>query len=219
MKQVRISHDLKESLIRAEKSEDGNRYFVGYAAVYNMLSRIISENRRTFHERLEPGCFDKVLNKAGADIVLTINHEKIYILARTTSGTLILETDQRGLKFKALVPDTQAGNDAWEMINRGDYTDCSFSFNVDESGELWERDQEVGLIHVVKEVSELYDVAICTLRGAYEGTVIDVERVFRAQQTFEIEDREEILNLKKENQALKEQVSRLMQVINCNTSH
>jgi len=220
MKQTRISHDEKTPLIRAEKSEDGKRFFTGYAAVYNSRSRIIYEMGRMFHEVLMPGCFDRVVQNERLDVVLTINHQKLIILARTVSGTLQLETDERGLKFKASVPDTQAGNDTWEMISRGDYTDCSFAFDIEDTGEKWEREEDGGLLHVVNEVSALFDVAICTVRGAYGATMVDVERATRAQQDFDIQDKLQISELKtknqnlvKENSVLKEQTERLMKLI------
>jgi HK97 family phage prohead protease len=221
MKQTRISHDEKEPLIRAEIGEENKKYFTGYAAVYNSRSRIIYESGRVFHEVLIPGCFDRVIVDEKLDVVLTINHQKLITLARTISGTLSLTSDSRGLKFKASVPDTQAGNDTWEMIKRGDYTDCSFAFSIEDTGEKWERDGEGELLHVVNEVSALYDVAICTVHGAYGATMVDIEKASRAEQDFNSQDKLLISNLQKEkqnllreNSAQKEQIARLQRILN-----
>lgn len=213
MKQSRITHDPNAPLVRAEKSDDGKRYFVGYAAVYNSRSRIIYEHGRIFYEVLIPGCFDRVLKDERLDVVLTINHQLIHNMARTISGTLSLESDERGLKFRALVPDTQDGNDTWEMISRGDYTDCSFSFAVDDSGEKWIREDKQ-LLHEVHDISMLEDIAICTLRGAYGATMVDTERALRAQIEFEEEDKASFYKLIKENKMLKDQVARLNESLN-----
>lgn len=179
MKQTRITIKEDGPSVRAELSDEGKMYFVGYAAVYNSRSSVILERGRMFIEILSPGCFDRVLQNPNIDVILTINHQSIHNLGRTISGNLSLTLDNIGLKFRAAVPNTTLGKDTWEMISRGDYTDCSFSFSVDESGEKWERDTDGGLLHTVKEVSGLYDVTICTLRGAYEQTIVDVERASR----------------------------------------
>jgi HK97 family phage prohead protease len=185
MKQTRIAVVDDSLSVRIETDKDGKRYFIGYAAVYNSPSRIIAERGRVFNEVLEPGCFDRVLNDVTKDIVLTLDHNHFYNLGRTTSGNLQIQSDEIGLRFRALVPDTTLGRDTEEMIKRGDYTDCSFCFSVEDSGESWVMGIDRKLIHNVKEVSGLYDLAICTLRGAYAATVIDLERVSRKFEELE----------------------------------
>jgi HK97 family phage prohead protease len=195
MKQTRITTKESGQSIRAELDTEGKRFFVGYAAVYNSRSRLIFEQKRIFNEIMEPGCFNRVLADPKIDVILTLNHEKIYNLGRTSSGNLTLESDNIGLKFRASVPDTNLGNDTWEMIKRGDYTDCSFSFSVNPSGEVWEREGMGELIHRVKDVSDLYDVAICTLRGAYEETIVDVELAMRMDKELDKEKLKELEDL------------------------
>ena len=186
MKQSRITISGEHNSIRAEVDEGGKKYFVGYAAVYNSRSRLILERGREFVEILEPGCFDRVLENNKLDVILNVNHQKLHNLGRTISGNLTLTSDNIGLKFRALVPNTTLGNDTYEMIQRGDYTDCSFSFDLEEAGEKWERENN-GLLHRVGEVSALYDVCICTLHGAYAETIVDVERANRMLGEIEAE--------------------------------
>jgi len=161
--------------VRAEKDNDGNRYFVGYAAVFNVRSKLIWDWDRVFYEIIKPEAFDTVLAREGLDVPLVMNHVPHVSIARTISGNLTLETDETGLKIRALVPDTTLGNDTYEMIERGDYTDMSFRFRMEESGSKWYKDNEGNLIHEVRDVLDLLDVSILAFHGAYGETVIDTE--------------------------------------------
>lgn len=189
-RQTRVTVLSDKPAIRAE-SVDGKMYFKGYAAIYNSRSRMIFERGKMFYEILLPGCFDRALQDPALDIVLSLDHNHFYNLGRTVSGNLVLRSDEIGLYFEALVPDTTLGRDTFEMISRGDYTDMSFMFSVNADGETWERDGDGNLLHYIREVSGLYDVTICTLRGAYAETVVDVEvasRMFNELQIREGED-------------------------------
>lgn len=152
--------------------EDGKRYFEGYASVYNSRSRLIAEGGKMFYEYIREGAFDDALQREDLDVKLTFNHNKLMIMGRTKSGTLTLDTDEIGLKFRAEVPNTTLGNDTYEMVQRGDYPDCSFVFTIKEN--KWERDADGTPVHIVERVAGLYDVAIC-IDGAYEGTSISAE--------------------------------------------
>lgn len=165
--------------VRAETSEDGKRYFIGYAAVFNVRSKLIWDWDRVFYEIIKPEAFDNVLAREKVDIPLVTNHERYKVLARTISGNLEVSVDEVGLKFRALVPDTTLGNDTYEMIDRGDFTDCSFMFRVEESGSAWYKDADDNLIHEVREVLDLMDLTICSFHGAYSETVIDTETASR----------------------------------------
>lgn len=173
-RELRILPD-KRVAIRAEKGQDGKRYFTGYAAVFNTRSKLIWDWDRVFYEIIKPEAFDTVLARENLDIPLVTNHERYKVLARTVSGNLEIWTDEVGLAFRALVPDTTLGNDTYEMIERGDYTDCSFMFRIEEDGSKWYKDSDGNLIHEVREVLDLMDLTICSYQGAYSETVIDTE--------------------------------------------
>lgn len=189
-KQTRVTILTDKPSIRIETVDEVD-YFVGYGAIFNTRSRLIFERGKMFYEIIKPGAFSRVLQDPRLDVVLTLDHDHFYNLGRTVSGNLVLTEDEVGLFFRAPVPNTQAGRDTREMISRGDYTDCSFMFTVGEAGESWQRDGDGNLIHYVNEVSGLFDVTICTLRGAYEQTIIDVERASRMFKELNISEREE----------------------------
>lgn len=178
------SPDLK---IRALE-EGGKRYFTGYAAVFNSKSRLLAEGGRVFYEFIERGAFDEALQREDLDVKLTFNHNKQQIMGRTKSGTLTVNADETGLFFRGEVPNTTLGNDTWEMVQRGDYPDCSFVFTIKDN--RWERDSDGTPIHIVERVAGLYDVAIC-VDGAYESTSVSAELSRAVEEMAEEEVKEE----------------------------
>jgi HK97 family phage prohead protease len=186
----RVLHEIPDqgSAIRAETDKDGNRYFVGYPVVYNSRSKLIWDWDRYFYELVLPGAFDTILSRDALDVPLVTNHDRYEVLARTISGNLEVKSDDTGLWFRSLVPNTTLGNDTWEMVNRGDFTDMSFRFQVEESGRRWYKDEEGNLIHEIREVLELLDISILAVHGAYNETVIDTEVASRMYDELIRED-------------------------------
>ena len=122
---------------------------VGHAAVFNKLS----ENLGGFQERINKGAFDDVL---GDDVRAFFNHDPNHLLARSSSGTLRLSTDEEGLRYEFDVPDTTSGRDLLVSMKRGDITQSSFAFTVED--DVW--NQENGMnIRTIKKVKRLYDVS------------------------------------------------------------
>ncbi len=210
MKQIRFTHNEENHSMRIETDDSGQEYFVGYAAAYNSRSSLILERGRLFYEVLMSGCFDRVLQSPNLDVMLTVNHQLIHNLGRTISKNLTLQSDNIGLRFRAKIPNTTLGKDTKEMIERGDYTDCSFSFSVDESGEKWEREDSGDILHTVSEVSGLYDVTICTLHGAYENTKIDVERASRMINQIEEEEKKKMEKEREEFESQQQKKKRIV---------
>lgn len=146
----------------------------GYAAVFNEPADITPHLR----EVIDPGAFDDAL---GQDVRLLLNHEGAP-LARTTNGTLVLTTDEKGLHYRAQLSDTTAGRDLYTMIKRGDITQSSFAFTIGK-----ETRSDDNTRHVVK-VADLLDVSPVTY-AAY-GPITSVQARERQDQapTFEPEN-------------------------------
>ena len=147
------------SELRAEKTETGDTIVRGYAAVFDQLS----EDLGGFKEKINNRAFDKVLNN---DVVALLNHDNNIVFGRTTSGTLKLSVDERGLVSEIKMPNTQAAKDTIELMERGDISKMSFGFYVDK--DKWEEDS-TGFVREVKEVKRLIDVSLVT-RPAYPQT-------------------------------------------------
>ena len=143
-----------EAELTIETRASGQTAIVGYAAVYNRLSLDLGGGLR---EVILPGAFDKVLQRQRGrqDVVAVFNHDINIVLGRTSSGTLELSSDDKGLKYSVTPPTTRA--DIVELINRRDVKGSSFAFTVSKDGESFTSDA-AGAIRNVREVSGLYDV-------------------------------------------------------------
>jgi HK97 family phage prohead protease len=119
-----------------------------------------------FVEYVRKGAFAKTLND-GADVRLLIDHEGVP-LARTKSGTLMLEEDDRGLRVEATLdpmnPDAQR---VLSAMRRGDLSQMSFAFRTVKDS--WNSDRT---IRELREV-QLFDVSVVTY-PAYEDTIVSL---------------------------------------------
>ena len=137
--------------VETRVKKKGKRNIVeGHAAVYGELS----EDLGGFREMIKPGAFDDVLEN---DVRAFFNHDPNYLLARTSSGTLKLSTDKRGLKYSFDVPDTTAGRDLLVSMKRGDITQSSFAFIVESDS--WDENKDGQEVRTIEKVSRLYDVS------------------------------------------------------------
>ena len=107
---------------------DGKRTIAGYID-YNSPSDVITDRwGDRFIEELAPGCFDGSL--ATREVVGLWSHDIAQVLGNTRSKTLRVTSNNDRLSFELDLPDTQAGNDAWEIIQRGDVSGLSFGMVV-----------------------------------------------------------------------------------------
>lgn len=158
--------------LEARQDGEGNK-LIGYASVFDSPSEPMP-----FVEYVRRGAFAKTLND-GADVRLLIDHEGVP-LARTKSGTLMLEEDDRGLRVEASLDP--ANPDAARVISamkRGDISQMSFAFRTIKDS--WNSDRSV---RELKEV-QLYDVSVVTF-PAYEETVAEIRSGQTAQEVATI---------------------------------
>jgi hypothetical protein len=113
--------------VEVRNQDDAPPRIVGHAAVWDSLS----EDLGGFQEVVRRGTFTRAL-KENADIRALFNHSPDLILGRSSAGTLKLEEDEIGLRFEILPPDTTLGRDLLESIRRGDVSQVSFGFQVQE---------------------------------------------------------------------------------------
>jgi uncharacterized protein len=152
--------------------QDGKRYIEGYAIVYEQKSKLISEWGETFHEVIKRGAADKILADPKLDIIASANHNYDQVIGRTTSGTLKLVNDEKGLRYIIEVPNTTSGNDMYESVKRGDIYESSFTFRVSESGQRWSTGMEGVDQREIIEFDKIIEVAPVTW-GAYANTAVN----------------------------------------------
>ena len=136
-------------------SEDGGtRTVEGYAALYSSRSVDLGG----FEEVIEPGAFDDILNRS-PDVLALFNHQPEAVLARSTSGTLRLSVDDKGLAYSFDMPNTTLGRDLGELMQRGDIYSSSFAFMVDKA----EFRKEGGkTVRYISKIKDLVDVSVVT---------------------------------------------------------
>lgn len=141
----------------AEMRAAGDEMVVeGYAAVFNSVTDI-----GPFKERIAPGAFSDVL---GDDVRFLINHDGVP-LARTSNGTMQLSEDDKGLYYRAVLSNTQAGRDLYEMIKRGDINQSSFAFTIKEES------VDADNVRVIEKVGRLIDTSAVTF-PAYQASSV-----------------------------------------------
>ena len=148
--------ELRTMEVRAEGEADEMR-ISGYAAVFNQETDL-----GFFREQIAPGAFDSVLQN---DVRLLLNHDGAP-LARTTNETLTLSVDDEGLRYEAVLSDTTQGRDLYKMIQRGDITQSSFAFTIEEQ----DVDKKANLRTITK-VGRLLDVSPVTYPAYSQASV------------------------------------------------
>ena len=107
---------------------DGKRTIAGYIDYNSPSDGLTDRWGDRFIEELAPGCFDGSL--ATREVVGLWSHDTAQVLGNTRSKTLRVTSNNDRLSFELDLPDTQAGNDAWEIIQRGDVSGLSFGMVV-----------------------------------------------------------------------------------------
>ena len=173
-----------------ELREEGESRFVeGYASVFNSRSRDLGG----FQEIILPGAFDGLIDKSDVRCLLDHNPQR-GILARSKNGqgSLHLSIDERGLKYAFDAPHTALGDEVVEGLKRGDYSESSFAFRVQD--ESWTKEEDGTYLRTISKISGLYDVSIVQ-QAAYGDTSVALRSLdeFKAQEVpVQEEVREEV---------------------------
>ena len=161
---------------------ENSRTIEGYALVFNSLSKDLSG----FREMILPEAIDGVIEKS--DIMALLNHDNSRgILARSRygKGSLTLEVDETGLKYRFDAPKTALGDELLEYLHRGDITSSSFAFTVD--ADAWEKQSDGTYIRTIKSFSRLFDVSP-VFEPAYDSTSVKCARFAEIKEEERLEN-------------------------------
>lgn len=154
----------------ASENEENKQLVEGYAAVFNQRT-LIWESEWSgwkYMEVIDRNAFD------GADMSDTVfkyNHGDIaMVLARASNNTLIMNTDDKGLRVSADIIDTNNGTDVYKLIKRGDLNKMSFAFTVKNERSESDRENKI-YTRTITAFDKIYDVAVVDF-PAYDGTSI-----------------------------------------------
>ena len=170
---IEVRSDISDLHIETRnQSGTASRTIVGYAAKFEKWSDPIMG---WFKEKIARDAFS---GTDMDDVIMCFNHDINAILARTTSDTLKLSTDETGLRFEFDAPDTTLGNDILELVRRGDISKCSFKFRVDN--DQWRyADKDNGLEfdeRTIEHISKVIDVSLVVF-PAYKDTEASVREL------------------------------------------
>ena len=169
------------------RDEPESRHIEGYGSVFNERSLDLGG----FVEMIAPGAFDGVIERSDVKCYLDHNPEKgILARSRNGKGSLSLVVDEKGLRYEFDAPHTNLGDEVVEGLKRGDYSQSSFAFTVDD--EVWTKEADGSYLRTITKIGGLYDVSIVA-NPAYEGTSVALRSLdaFKAQEEIPAEVREE----------------------------
>ncbi len=176
--QIEVHCTISDLKIESRQASE-SRTIVGYAAKFERWSEPIMG---WFREKIARDAFSECDQ---TDVIMCFNHNLDSILARTTSGTLTLSTDEEGLRFEFDAPATSLGNDMLELVRRGDISKCSFKFTVEED-EWRYADKENKMEYderTIRKIGKLYDVSL-VVYPAYNDTEAGLRHLEERKRQF-----------------------------------
>lgn len=171
------------------RNDPENRHIEGYGSVFNKRSLDLGG----FTEMIAPGAFDGVIENSDVKCYLDHNPNRgILARSRNGEGSLTLSVDDEGLKYSFDAPHTALGDEVIEGLVRGDYSQSSFAFTVQD--ESWTKEEDGRYLRTINKIGGLYDVSIVA-DPAYPDTSVAMRSLdaFKAQEVPAQEEvREEV---------------------------
>ena len=188
---------LKE--IRINES-DGGTCIEGHAAVFDSWSKTLG-GIFPFKEKVRKGAFAESIGRD--DIRALFNHDPNYVLGRNRAGTLELVEDDVGLRVRITPPDTSWARDITTSIRRGDISQMSIGFVVED--DEWSSKDGIDTRELKKV--RLFDVSPVTF-PAYTATDVGVRAmqeydVYKTEQRKVAEETENAVKKAKQQEKLK----------------
>lgn len=163
-----MKNDFERRLIdiRTVNNED-EMIIEGYAIIFDQPATHQYDQRK-FTEVIKRGALDNTNMK---DVPLRYNHNDSWcVIARTRNKSLELVIDDKGLKIRAKLIDTQSNKDIFRSIQEGLIDKMSFAFTVADGGDTWTFGEDE-TYREVNNIDKLYDVSVVDT-PFYEGTSI-----------------------------------------------
>lgn len=178
---VQVETPQNEDQEQNENNAETSKVLSGYAIVWNTPSKDLGG----FTEVVAPNALDDV---DLSDVLMLNNHDFTQVLASVKAGTLELEPDDKGLHFKATLPNTSFANDVYEEVKSGNVDACSFGFEVNDGGDTWTKDDEGNVTRTINQVKNLFDVSVVAV-PSYDDTNVQVDT--RSYEKFMNQGKEE----------------------------
>ena len=155
--------------LTTRSSDDDGMTVEGYAMLYDQPSVPMP-----FVEYIDRGALDNVdLSK----VLLLYGHDLNSVLARSDAENLQLRADDKGLWFRATLPDTTLGRDTYTNVANGNLKGCSVGFKIGD--DKWLQGNDGKVIHHIRSFDQLIEISITPI-PAYTETSVDVQRSLEA---------------------------------------
>lgn len=155
-KSSKTKEEIRYIEMRAVDTEEGKMIIEGYAITYDQPATHEYGGYK-FTETIKRGALDYT---DMSDVVLRYNHNDTWcIMARTKNNSLELVKDERGLKIRAELIDTQSNRDIYKSIQEGLIDKMSFAFTVADKGDTWTYGEN-STIREVTNINKLFDVSV-----------------------------------------------------------
>ena len=151
----------------AKVAQNSPKKLSGYAIVWNTPSKDLGG----FKEVVSP---DALKGVDLSNVLMLNDHDYTQVLASVKAGTLKLTPDDKGLHFEATLPDTTTANDVFANVKAGNLDSCSFSFDVDDGSDKWEKDDQGNITRTINQIKDLFDVSVVAV-PAYDSTNVDAD--------------------------------------------
>ena len=141
-REIRARASIERRQLTDEEKEQGYIGALHGTVPFNTDSHVMHrrDRPRPFVEQIAPEAFTKSLTE-DRDIMANAGHTDDPLAALGRIGeNLSVETDEKELRWVALVPDTRAGQDLLNLVDKRIITGTSFEFQVRGSGgQKWEK--------------------------------------------------------------------------------
>lgn len=155
--------------LTTRSSDDEGMTVEGYAMLYDQPSVPMP-----FVEYIDRGALDNVdLSK----VLLLYGHDLNSVLARSDAENLQMRADDKGLWFRATLPDTTLGRDTYTNVANGNLKGCSVGFKIGD--DKWLQGNDGNVIHHIRSFDQLIEISITPI-PAYTETSVDVQRSLEA---------------------------------------
>lgn len=168
----------------SEAEESPSRTITGYAILFGIPSEPLwSDEDCEAREIIAPEAITKELLDS-SDIKFTMYHDRSILLGRSNKGTGTLSyfIDEKGVGFQLELPRSPNGDEALELVSRGDIAGCSFAFST----YYWDRDfVELSVetvdgreyrTYTVRRITGIYDFTLAA-DPAYKTTSVEAREL------------------------------------------
>lgn len=165
--------DLVDDIDIEERAGGEGSVLKGLGLVLNALSKPMSM-------RLDSGevvKFQEIIDARAlemadfSDVICCVDHTPLQLLGRTSSGTLRLQTDQRGVTYFCDLPPLEITKNLAVYVGRKDIKGNSYQFV--KGDDRWEQRTDGSIIRYVTQITRVLDIGP-VIRPAYTQTNVEI---------------------------------------------